>query len=326
MRNDISSPQDERSDSGGYGFATGTIMTPRRVTIILLLLAFLPNVLLAQEKTLATRLEPLIKAHRGTAAIAIKHLDSGETYYHDADEEMPTASLIKFMIMLEVYLQVSEGKVKLDDKLTLNKANMVPGSGILKYHFSEGATFSLRDATRLMIVFSDNTATNMVLDHIGLASTNKRMDAMGFPHTRLNAKVFLGEKTTLDKDRTKKFGLGSTTARETLLLLEMVHKGKIVSPDVCKEMLGHMKACDDKLKLKRFLPEKTEVAHKSGTVSDARTDAGILYLPNGPVAICVLTAKNEDKSFKDDNAANIFIGRVAEQVVEHYSASVKKKE
>src|SRR5262249_48000723 len=153
--------------------------------------------------------------------IAIKHLDSGETYFHDADEEMPTASLIKFMIMLEVYLQVSEGKVKLDDKLTLNKANMVPGSGILKYHFSEGATFSLRDATRLMIVFSDNTATNMVLDHIGLASTNKRMDAMGFPHTRLNAKVFLGEKTTLDKERTKKFGLGSTTARETLLLLEM---------------------------------------------------------------------------------------------------------
>src|SRR5205085_12701656 len=138
--------------------------------------------------------------------------------YHDADDEMPTASLIKFMIMLEVYLQAAEGRVRLDDVLKLTKTNMVPGSGILTYHFSEGATFSLRDATRLMIVFSDNTATNMVLDHIGLAATNKRLDVLGCPKTRLNAKVFLGATTSLDKERTKKFGLGSTTARETVML------------------------------------------------------------------------------------------------------------
>jgi beta-lactamase class A len=290
-----------------------------------LLLAFLPSAICAQDKSLAARLGPLIKSHKGQVAIAVKHLDSGETYFHDADEEMPTASLIKFMIMLEVYLQAAEGRVKLDDKLTLTKANMVPGSGILKYHFSEGATFSLRDATRLMIVFSDNTATNMVLDHIGLPSTNVRMESMGFPKSKVNAKVFLGDTTSLDRKRTEKFGLGSTTARETLVLLEMVHKGKIVSPEVCKEMLGHMKKCDDKLKLKRFLPDKIEVAHKSGTVSDARTDAGILYLPTGPVAVCVLTAKNEDRSFKEDSAANVFIGRVAEQIAEHYAKSSKKK-
>jgi beta-lactamase class A len=202
---------------------------------------------------------------------------------------------------------------------------MVPGSGILTYHFTEGATFSLRDATRLMIVFSDNTATNMVLDHIGLASTNQRMAAFGYPKTKLNAKVFLGAKTSLDPERTKKFGLGSTTARDTIMLLQRVHEGKIVGPEVCKEMLGHMKKCEDKLKLKHFLSDKIEVAHKSGTVSDARTDAGILYLPSGPVAVCVLTAKNEDKSWKDDNAANVLIGRIAEQVVEHYAASKKKQ-
>ena len=82
-------------------------------------------------------------------------------------------------------MQVSEGKVKLEDMLTLHKSDMVPGSGILTYHFSDGATFPLRDAVRLMIVYSDNTATNLVLDHIGLASTNKRLDAWGYPHTRL---------------------------------------------------------------------------------------------------------------------------------------------
>lgn len=297
----------------------------RRITAAFLLIALLPCTLISQEKTLAARITPLAKAHKGKVAVAVKHLDSGESFYLDEDEEMPTASLIKFMIMLEVYMQVSEGKVKLEDKLTLRKADMVPGSGILTYHFSDGATFSLRDATRLMIVYSDNTATNMVLDHIGLASTNKRLDSWGFPKTKLNAKVFLGAKTSLDKERTKKFGLASTTARETVMLLEKVHQGKVVSPEVCKEMLGHMKKCDDKLKLKRYLPESIAVAHKSGTVSDARTDCGIIYLPSGPVAICVLTAQNEEKNYKDNNAANVVIGRIAEQVYEHYKISAKKK-
>jgi beta-lactamase class A len=297
----------------------------RKWTVALLVTSCLPLAVGAQEKTLALRVLPLIKAHKGKVTVAIKHLGTGETFLHDEDDEMPTASLIKFPIMLEVYTQVSEGKVKLADMLTLRKTDMVPGSGILTYHFSDGASFSLRDATRLMMVYSDNTATNMVLDKIGLDSTNKRLDAWGLSKTKLNAKVFLGSKTSLDPARTKKWGLGSTTAREMVLLLEKVHEGKVVSPEVCKEMLGHMEKCDDKLKLKRYLPEGMKVAHKSGTVSDARTDAGIVYLPSGPIAVVVLTAKNEEKNYKDNNAANIVIGRIAEQVVEHYAVSVKKK-
>lgn len=296
-----------------------------RVFIVLsLLFTFSAQAAFAEDKTLAARILPLVKAHHGKVAVAIKHLDSGETFFEAADEEMPTASLIKFMIMLEVYLQAAEGKVKLTDMVTLHEKDKVPGSGILTYHFSEGASFSLRDATRLMIVFSDNTATNLVLDKIGLPATNKRMQDWGFKGTRLNAKVFLGDKTSLDPERTKKFGLGSTTARETVLLLEKVHQGKVVSPEVCKEMLGHMKKCEDKLKLKRFLPADLEVAHKSGTVADARTDAGVLYLPAGPVAVCVLTAQNQDKAWKDNNEANVTIGRIAQQVVEHYRVEKKK--
>jgi beta-lactamase class A len=292
------------------------------VTSVLCLTLVLPSG--TQAPTLESRLAPLVRAHRGKVAIAVKHLDSGESYYLNADEEMPTASLIKFMIMLEVYLQVAEGKVKLTDPVTLHKEDMVPGSGILTYHFSEGAIFPLRDAVRLMMVYSDNTATNLVLDRIGLPSTNARMEAWGFPHTKINAKVFRGSTTSLNPERTRKFGLGSTTARETILLLEKVHQDKVVSAEVCKTMLGHMKKCDDKLKLKRFLPTNVEVAHKSGTVSDARTDAGIIYLPSGPVAICVLTAHNDDTSWKDDNDANVLIGRVAQQVHQHF-VNVKKK-
>jgi beta-lactamase class A len=202
---------------------------------------------------------------------------------------------------------------------------MVPGSGILTYHFSDGATFSLRDAARLMMVYSDNTATNLVLDKTRIIPVNERMQAWGCPNTRVHAKVFRGSTTSVDPERTKKFGLGSTTARETMELLEKVHQGKLINPTACKEMLEHMKKCDDKDKLKHFLPTSLVIAHKSGSVNDVKTDAGILYLKGGPVAICVLTNQNEDKRYAPDNAASILIGRVAEQVYEYFNSKYPVK-
>src|SRR6516162_5253330 len=108
--------------------------------------------------SLEARLAPLAKAHKGKVAIAVKHLGTGESYYLNADEPMTTASLIKVAVMIETYWQVQDGKVKLDAMLTLKKDDMVPGSGVLTDNFSPGATFCLRDAVRLMIAVSDNTA------------------------------------------------------------------------------------------------------------------------------------------------------------------------
>src|SRR5438876_286279 len=121
---------------------------------------------LCGESTLEARLAPLAKAHQGKVAIAVKHLGTGASYFLNADEPMPTASLIKFPVMIEVYCQAAEGKVKLSDPVTLRKEDKVQGSGILTNHFSDGVTIPLRDAVRLMIAFSDNTATNLVLDKI----------------------------------------------------------------------------------------------------------------------------------------------------------------
>jgi hypothetical protein len=83
-------------------------------------------------------------------------------------------------------------------------------------------------------------------------------------------------------------------------------------------MLEHLKKCEDRDKFPRFLPAGTVVAHKTGSVSDARTDAGILYLPSGPVAVCVLTAENEDRTWRADNAGNLLCARVAAAVAEHF--------
>ena len=124
----------------------------------------------AHAADLEARIAPLVKDHKGKVAVAVKHIRTGETFYLNADTAMPTASLIKLPVMVETYWQVKEEKVKLDATLTLKKEDKVPGSGVLTQHFSDGATFQLRDAVRLMIAHSDNTATNMVIDQIGLAS------------------------------------------------------------------------------------------------------------------------------------------------------------
>ena len=298
----------------------------RRVILgtgLALALLLSPALATAQEKSLADRLMPLIRAHHGKVAVAVLHLDDGVTWDYDGDEPMPSASLIKFMVMLEVYQQVAEGKIKLSDTVVLREADKVPGSGILTYHFSEGATFPLRDAVRLMIAFSDNTATNLVLDHIGIASTNRRMADWGFPNSRINAKVYRGETTSVDPARTKKYGLGSTTPRETVRLLQKLYQGKAGSKEHTKEMIDHLKKCEDKEKLKRFLPAGVVIAHKSGSISDAKTDAGILYFEGGPVALCVMTAQNEDRRFHADNEASIVIGRIAEQVYLHFMKAPK---
>jgi beta-lactamase class A len=272
----------------------------------------------AEPIPLASRINDLVADYKGKVAVACVHLGKREQFALHADDVMPTASLIKLPIMAEVYFQAKEGKVKLDEMLTLTKDEMVPGSGILTEHFSPGAKFSLRDAVHLMIVYSDNTATNMVLDKIGIKPVNDRMAALGLKETRINAKVFKGSTTSVDPARTKKYGLGSTTAKEMLTLLEMLHKGELVSAEASKAMLEHMKKCDDKDKFTRFLPKGVTVAHKTGSVSDARTDAGILYFKEGPVALVVLTNENEDKRWAVDNAGNKLCADVAKAVADYF--------
>ena len=233
------------------------------------------------DDSLEDRLKPLITAHQGEVAIVVKNLRTGERYaYHD-DQPMPTASLIKLAVMVEAYFQAKEGTIRLDDKVTLRTEEK---SRERHPHgpFQRRGIIHPAHAIRLMIAFSDNTATNLVLDRIGIKSTADRMEKLGLPNTKIHAKVFKGSTTSAFPERTKEFGLGSTTAAEMVTLLEKLHGGELVSPEACREMIEHLKKCDDKQKSTRFLPDGMVVAHKTGSVSDVRTDAGILYLNPAP--------------------------------------------
>jgi beta-lactamase class A len=155
---------------------------------------------LADELT--EQFKPLIDAHKGQVAVAVKDLKSGERFEHNAERPMPTASLIKFPLMITAYQQMEEGKLNAEDKITLKKEDKVPGSGILTEHFSDGATISLNDAIHLMIVYSDNTATNLVLEKVGLKAVAGEMEELGCPETKFNSKVFRRD-TSIFPERSK---------------------------------------------------------------------------------------------------------------------------
>ncbi len=270
-------------------------------------------------ETLEMRIFPLVQAHKGHVTLAVKNLKTGEAFAVRGDDVMPTASRIKLAVMIEAYRQESLGRIDLKVPVTLTEADKVPGSGVLTDHFSDGATLSLRDAVRLMIVFSDNTATNLVLDRIGIRETSETMEKLGWPNTKIHSKVFRRE-TSRYPERSKRFGLGSTTAEEMIRIMESLNRKELVSREASEAMVDHLQSCVDKDKSPRFLPPGTKIAFKTGSVDDIRTAAGIMETRSGPVALCVLTSGNEDRRYVADNAGNLLCAELARVVFQHFNA------
>ena len=274
----------------------------------------------AMSDELTRKLQPVIDAHDGDVGVAITHLPTGKSFTHRGDEPMPTASLIKFPVMIAAYQAVADGKLSLDQEVTLTEADKIHDSGTLTVDFSPGTTFSLRDTIRLMIVYSENTATNLVADRVGLSTTAKLMEQLGCPETKLHSKVTL-RSTSVFPERSKRFGLGSTTANEMVKLFTALHHGELVSKSACEQMLDTLYNCADLSMCARDLPPRTKFAHKTGAVSASRTNAGIIDSPSGPIVICVLTANNEDRSWSYNNEAQVLCGKIARIAYDHFNTA-----
>jgi D-alanyl-D-alanine carboxypeptidase (penicillin-binding protein 5/6) len=143
------------------------------------------------------------------------------------------------------------------------------------------------------------------------------MEQLELPNTKIHAQVFRG-KTSIAPERSKQFGLGSTTAGEMVRLLELLNTQKLITPAACDAMLEHLRHCDDKNRIRRFLPANIKVAHKTGSVTAVRTAAGIIEVPGAPIAICVLTSENKDQRWTDENAAEKLIADIAREAYQHF--------
>lgn len=280
---------------------------------------------LATADELADAVKPLIKAHKGDVAVAIKNLKTGDSFEHQADKTMPTASLIKFPLMIAAFQEFEDGKASPETLVELQEKDKVPGSGVLTAHFSGGAKMPLRDAIRLMIVYSDNTATNLVAKEVGLGKTAELMEKLGYPETKLHSYTF-NRPSSLFPERSVKYGLGSTTPADMVSLLEKLYKKELVSEEASEKMLAHLYACADKSTFPRYLPN-VKIAHKTGATELIRTDAGLMETPEGQIAMCVMTNDNKDQSWSPVNEGDVLCSKIAEAVHKHFSAAdVAKKE
>jgi len=283
-----------------------------------LLLLFTVSVTAQSQTTLDDQVKPLVASFKGKVSLFAKNLDTGETYGLNPDERVRTASTIKIAVMIEAFARVAEGKAKWTDEVVLTKEKKVSGSGIL-FELSDGLKLTLRDAVTLMMLVSDNTATNLVLDVLTTDAVNARMESLGFKQIKIMRKVGSGGESAAGKDpENKKYGLGMATPREMVLVMEKLERGEIVSPAVSKEMIELMKREQDRNAIGRSL-WNVPMASKYGALDRLRSAIGILYTKKGRIAMAISCDDMPEIMWSVDNPAYLLMSRLSEVLVEGLS-------
>ncbi|MDQ3061928.1 MAG: class A beta-lactamase-related serine hydrolase [Acidobacteriota bacterium] len=255
----------------------------------------------AAAPTLNEKIQNEIVNFSGKVWIYAKNLDTGKDYALRADEQVRTASTIKLPIMTETFHQIAQGKINWADEIVLTKEKKQGGSGIL-FEFSDNTKLDLKTAVNLMIVVSDNTATNLVLDKVGTDNVNDFMDALGLKQTRSLRKVFGGGEARVNSDaRLKLFGLGVSSPRDMVKLLEMLENGEVVSREASAEMLAILKRQQLKDGIGRGLPDTIPSASKSGALDRLRSDVGIIYTRRGRIAMAITVDDMLEVAYTPEN-------------------------
>jgi beta-lactamase class A len=287
---------------------------------LLAALALAPTAAAAQQplSELAPRLEARAAAHAGVVGLALIDLATGESFALRGDEPFPTASVIKVPILVEVFHRVEEGALRLDDPLVMLEADKQPGAGILQ-HMSAPHQLTVADAAFLMTALSDNTATNLIIDKVGIRAVGVRMEALGLAGTRLHSKLF-DRASSIDLEASARWGVGVTTPMEMARLFAMLYRGEAVSPEASERMLEMLRRQFYDHSIPRHLTGVT-VAHKTGSISASRSDCGIVYAGGRDFVICAFTKENEDRSWRIDNEAQVLIAELARMAYQAFAAA-----
>jgi len=267
------------------------------------------------------RVKEMASHFEGRVSIYAKNLKTGATYDLGGSNRCNTASSIKVPILIGVYTAVQAGKAHWTDTSELTKESKVGGSGVLQ-EMSDGTKVPLRDLIRYMILLSDNTATNLVLDHVPGNDVNATLAKLGIKDTRSLRKILKGSTPGGISDAGRdpanaKFGIGVATPKEMVTLLEHLYRGEIVSKEASDEMLGIMKKqiWRDGMP-RRFDSIGIDVADKNGALDHMRGDVGIVYSKAGPIAIAIYCEDIPKVDWSPDNTGYLFIADASKILVE----------
>ncbi len=233
----------------------------------------------------------------GVMALAVMDLTSNEQLLVHADEVMPQASSIKIIVLAELYKQAEEGRLKLTDEYIVRQEDMVPGSDIM-LGLTPGITkLTLRDLSTMMIAVSDNAATNVLIERIGMESANARMRSLGLRSTLLRRKM-------MDLKAASEGRENVSTPRDMMTLLSAIYYGRFLNPELTKDFWAILSTHNED-DIRRGLPEGVEAAVKPGSLEAVRTDSGVIFVKGRPYVLCVMTAYLRDERDGEEAIAKI---------------------
>jgi beta-lactamase class A len=260
----------------------------------------------------------------------------------DANLPVQTASVIKLGILYHAMVQVREGKARWDEPITLHPHEAVSGSGILTF-LDTPVTLTLKDVLTMMVIVSDNTATNLAIDRFGVEPVNARLETLGLENTHLYKKVMVPATGPMPADQPR-FGLGKTTPREMATLMETIglchlHQiGTATTPGtarfeptdaadraVCSVALNMLKNQFYRETIPRYLEavdtseNGTAIASKTGSLDAVRNDVAIVMGKSGPMVLSIFTYDNKDHGWTVDNEAEVTIAKLARDIVNTWS-------
>jgi len=273
----------------------------------------------AQLGRLQSRLRELADAFPGVIGVAVRDIKTGEEVSINGDRLFPMASVYKIPIMIEVFRQIEAKKFSLDDRIELGDDHRTLGSGVLTL-LSNGLKPTIKDLITLMIILSDNEATDILLKKVGAENVTATMRSMGLNNLRVDRTTFelirdyLGLMDESARGKTYKEIVASprtrqitpekqaeaerefakvikdvSAPRDMALLLEKIYKGEAASNESCQMMMVILGQQMFNQRAPRYLPESSRMAHKTGTIGSTTNDAGIMFVRGNPIAIAVFT-------------------------------------
>jgi beta-lactamase class A len=223
----------------------------------------------------------------GVLGVAILDLNSGQQLLVRPDEVFPQASSIKIAVLAELYHQAQQsvhgasGKATLKDRYVVRTADIVADSSILGGLTPGVSSLTNRDLATIMVAVSDNSATNVLIDRVGMDNVVRLTESLGLSHTQLRRKM-------MDLQAAAQGRENISTPREMMQLLEQIYRGKVIEAPLLDDFFNVLAAHKDSW-IPRDLPADLKIANKPGELEGVRNDSGIVFIKNRPYVICVMT-------------------------------------
>lgn len=228
---------------------------------------------------LESTLDNIINQFEGVAGLSIRCLNNNKTISINGDDIFPTASSIKIHILTQLFTLEDKGTIDLAKRVRFTQDMYGAGSGVI--HFLENEPeFTILDIAILMMLVSDNTATNMCIDLAGMQETNNLIKDLGLSKTKLGRKM-------MDPDAINRGEENISTPNELTKMMELLYQKK-PSPKVANNVLNIMSKPKSAY-LNKAIGSNTKIANKPGGMDKVRCDVGIVYLPNNPYAISIMS-------------------------------------